>query len=273
MQLALFEDVRIKRLGQTEIAYRQPNSILNRGVGSLIGVDFTLNPYVGCQFGCSYCYAAFFQPDAAKIAEWGQWVVAKENAGALVRRASDRLAGRRVVIGSATDPYQPLERKLGLTRSVMEALAQMKPTPIVTIFTRSPLVVADIEVLRRLSQARVQMTVTTDSEAVRKAFEPGCPSIGRRIDAIRRLASSGIRVTASVAPILPIRDPARFVDTLADAGVGRIWSSPFHDSEKPFAAGTRRAAREVAGEMGWTRERAERAAAEIQNEAVRRGVA
>ncbi|HRK21323.1 MAG TPA: radical SAM protein [Fimbriimonadaceae bacterium] len=273
MQPALFEDDRIRQLGQATIGYRRSASILNRGVGNLKGVDFTLNPYVGCQFGCSYCYAAFFQPDPERVASWGQWVEAKENAATLVRRAGDRLAGKRIVIGSATDPYQPLEAKFRLTRSVLEELLNLRPTPDVVLFTRSPLVVADVDVLSRFPNARVQMTVTTDDDAVRKAFEPGCPSIGRRVEAIVKLAEAGIRVTASVAPILPIRDVATFVRTLATAGAKRTWASPFHDSDRPFAAGTGKAAREIALEMGWTKERAEAAAVEVRREASLIGLA
>lgn len=272
MQLALFDEERIQQLGRASVVYRRSGSILNRGVGSLKGVDFTLNPYAGCQFGCSYCYAAFFQPDPERVATWGSWVEAKENAATLVRRAGNRLAGKRIVIGSATDPYQPLEGKLRLTRSVLVELAQLRPLPTVVLFTRSPLVAADVDVLRNFTDARIQMTVTTDDDAVRKAFEPGCPSIGRRIEAIARVAKAGIRTAASVAPILPVCRPKVFVGRLAEAGVKRIWASPFHDSDRPFAAGTRRAAREIANEMGWTVERARAASAEIRDEAFRLGL-
>lgn len=273
MQPLLFQEDRIRQLGTAQISFRRSTSILNRGTGSLKGVDFTLNPYVGCQFGCSYCYAAFFQPDPDKVATWGRWVEAKENAPHLVRQAGAKLAGKKIVIGSATDPYQPLEKKIRLTRAILEELAKLLPAPTVVLFTRSPLVVADMDVLRRLPDARVQMSVTTDCDIVRKAFEPGCPSIERRIEAIAKLAAAGIWTTASVAPILPIRDPSIFVGRLAEAGVKRIWASPFHDSDRPFAAGTGKAARDIAKEMDWTKESAESAAEEIRREADRIGLA
>ena len=78
--------------------------------------DFTLNPYSGCSFGCTYCYAAFFSRDAEKRDAWGYWVNVKENAEALLKKRRRSLDGKRIYMSSVTDPYQPIERELKLTR-------------------------------------------------------------------------------------------------------------------------------------------------------------
>ena len=117
-----------RSVGQALVTKRRVSQILTKATGMLKSLDFTLNPYVGCSFACSYCYAAFFQPDEVKVRDWGYWVEVKENALELLRRES-RLAGSHVMVGSVTDPYQPLERTTGLTRSLLEHMASVRPQP------------------------------------------------------------------------------------------------------------------------------------------------
>jgi len=219
----------------------------------LKSLDFTLNPYVGCSFACSYCYAAFFQPDEVKVRDWGYWVEVKENALELLRRES-RLAGSHVMVGSVTDPYQPLERTTGLTRSLMEYMASVRPQPRIRIQTRSPIVVRDIDVLLRFEKLTVGMSVTTDDDATRKRYEPSCASIEQRLKAVRALADAGVRVTLSLAPLLPITDIARLAEMIRESGAERFWTGYFHPGTRKFAAGTRENALVLAKEDGWNLE-------------------
>ena len=90
--------------------------------------DYTLNPYSGCSFGCTYCYAAFFSRDTEKRDNWGYWVNVKENAVELLqkrlKRTPDALDGKLIYMSSVTDPYQPVERELKLTRRILEVMAE-----------------------------------------------------------------------------------------------------------------------------------------------------
>jgi DNA repair photolyase len=165
---------------------------------------YTVNPYRGCQFGCLYCYASkFVHDDAGKRRDWGHWVEVKANAVDALAREAHKVFGASVFLGSATDPYQPAERRTGMTRALLEVLLAAYPERL-HIQTRSPHVVRDIDLLKRFGDTlTVGISIPTDSEVVRRAFEPRAPAIARRIDAGRRLREAGIRVTATVAPLLP----------------------------------------------------------------------
>src|SRR5262245_50010995 len=106
-----------ERVGVTRVAARRVRHMLTKATGLVSRFDFTLNPYVGCSFGCAYCYAAFFQPDDEKAKDWGNWVAVKENALEVLRQEY-KLPGAHVLVGSVTDPYQPVERQTRLTRSL-----------------------------------------------------------------------------------------------------------------------------------------------------------
>jgi DNA repair photolyase len=120
------------------ISYSPSRSILSRATGYISAFDYTLNPYKGCQFGCGYCYAAFFADSLARKETWGQWLVVKENAVELLRRRGGRIAGKSIYMSSVTDPYQPVERRLRLTRELLEVMLPHQPR--LVIQTRGPLV-------------------------------------------------------------------------------------------------------------------------------------
>ena len=198
-----------------------------------IPYDYTINPYRGCLFGCSYCYASKFVHDASKKAAWGQWVEIKENAVDSLQRESQKVYGKTVFFSSATDPYQPIERKLELTRALLQVLLMAFPARL-HIQTRSPLVVRDIDLFRKFGDSLdVGISVPTDSEVVRKAFEPRAPSIPRRLEAASQLKKAGIRTTASVAPLLPCT-PERLARLLAPC-VYSAWVDTMNFYEKESA--------------------------------------
>jgi DNA repair photolyase len=186
--------------------------------GNPMGYDFSLNPYVGCAFGCSYCYVRRMQhgDDAEEKSDtWGDWVKIKANALSLLQRSWRRLYGKKILIGSATDPYQPIERKTGLTRALLESLVMAYPARI-HILTRSPVVTRDIDVFARFGDALgVGVSIPTDDDAVRKVFEPSAPSIPQRLAALEELHRAGVRTTVNIAPILPC-NPARLGELIRD---------------------------------------------------------
>lgn len=166
--------------------------------------DWTLNPYGGCAFACSYCYVPALR---ARLGvelpqEWGSYVEVKGNAVELLRSQMRRVKpDDRIAIGTATDPYQPVEQQFRITRSILEQLCFYENS--VGLVTRSPLIIRDKDVLRRLVNVTVSMSIPTVDEAVRRAFEPSAPAIEGRLEAVKRLKEAGLEVGVMWAPILP----------------------------------------------------------------------
>lgn len=226
--------------------------ILTAGAGFLSSYDFSLNPYVGCAFGCSYCYAAFFAP-FDKQPTWGDWVRVKRNAALKLSRMRRSLNGKTIYMSSATDPYQPIEQRLELTRSLLPMLVE-KGAHLV-IQTRSPLVTRDVDLLKAFDRVCVNVSITTDSEAVRRAFEPRNPLIPDRLKAACEIAEAGIPVTITMTPLLPVEDPSRFAEQVAATGAHRFVVDQFVETSGHFRAGTGEAAVCLAGRSSWDAER------------------
>jgi len=233
---------------QKDIRYfgTDPRSLLNSPATT--GMSFwSINPYVGCAFGCAYCYARYAhryvaerlaasdatadgaQDELADLPPWLAFerrIFVKREAGAILRRELRRPARFRalqreaVVIGTATDPYQPAERRFRITRSVLETLAEQRGLS-VTIITKSPLVTRDVDVLLRIA-ARSKLSVhvsliTTDRDLARR-LEPRAPTPEARLRAIARLRAHGIEVGVNVMPVLPgITDAPQLLDSLVRA--------------------------------------------------------
>ena len=276
------------RIGRASVSYAPARDILTRATGFVEEYDFTLNPYSGCSFGCSYCYAAFFGPTEEERDSWGEWVRVKENA---VELLINKLDGRRkdgrggwesngrslIYMSSVTDPYQPIERRLGLTRALLEVLAdaddgrfgRMAPLfdmggddrrrqPRLVVQTRSPDVTRDVDLFRRIiengGRVQVNMTVTTDDEDVRRAFEPSCPSNATRLEAVADVRAAGVPACVTMTPLLLVSDPGAFVESLLDTGVRRFIVQPFHFARGNFVAGTRQGALEImSAKLGFSR--------------------
>lgn len=211
--------------------------------------DYTLNPYIGCSFGCSYCFAASFVADEEKKAAWGTWVHVKQ--GALHELVRADLKDKTIFMSSSTDPYQPLELQTELTRSIVEFLSEPFRQPRLTVQTRSPIVARDVDLLRRYKKARINMSITTDSEEIRKKFEPKCASIDRRFEALEKAVEAGIPIAVCVSPILPIGDPQAFAKRIAALKPSAVPIGRFHSSDRPFSSTTREEARVIAKEMNW----------------------
>ena len=238
------------RLGHADYTYRDASGILTRASGFMEGYDYTLNPYSGCAFGCSYCYAAFFNRNKQLIDDWGKWVTVKQNALALLRKKRPTsVIDKLIYCSSVTDPYQPIEKKLELTRDLLKELVQYQPRLVVQ--TRAPLVTRDIDVLQRFAKVQVNMTVTTDDEDVRKAFEGLCPGNKARLKAIAEVQAAGILSVITMTPLLPVRDPYALAQQLLDTGVQQFIVQPFHATRGQFVAGTRDEAIRISEQLGW----------------------
>lgn len=214
------------------------------------GFDWTCNPYVGCSFGCTYCYAMFLPQNRRPREDWGKWFQAKANAVAVARKQARKVAGQAVYLSSVTDPYLPAERSLQLTRGILEALVPHQPRLLMQ--TRGPLVVRDIEVLRQFRAVRVNMSIPTDSETVRQVFEPKAPPLEKRWGAIREVKAAGLPVGICVTPMLPLDDPSAFLNRLAAFQPDVLVIQDFHDSGGGFGADTGERARQLLAQQGWT---------------------
>jgi DNA repair photolyase len=214
------------------------------------GFEWTCNPYLGCSFGCTYCYAMFLPQNRRPREDWGKWFQAKINAVELARKQARKLAGQAVYISSVTDPYLPAERTLELTRGILLALVPHQPR--VLIQTRGPLVVRDIDILNRFHALRVNMSIPTDSETVRKAFEPKAPPLDRRWEAIAKVKAAGLPVGICITPMLPLENREAFIERVAAFQPDVLVAQDFHDSQGAFGADTGAAARQILSHGQWT---------------------
>jgi len=199
-------------------------SILTRsGISS---VDYALNPYVGCQHACVYCYAVFMKRFTGHREEWGQFVDVRVNAGEVLARQLKRAQPGNVSLCTVTDAYQPLERQYGLARACLQALAPHPEFP-TTVLTKSALVLRDLDVLREMKGVEVAFTITTLDDTVRRVLEPAASPVQQRIQALARLHEAGIPTWAFFGPALPVfSDTEEAVDaffaTMAEVGVGHV---------------------------------------------------
>lgn len=182
---------------------------LNRCDSQRVPFDWSINPYRGCEFGCKYCYARFTHeflerrsPDAFETEiyakEWNERAFRHELAG--VKR------GQVIGIGTATDPYQPAERKYGLTRQLLDAMRYLHGVSIF-VTTKSDFVSRDADVLKALAvhnQVHVTVTITTMDRRLARLTEPFAPRPDLRIRAVAELAAAGIPVGVIANPVLPL---------------------------------------------------------------------
>lgn len=229
------------------------------------GFAFTCNPYLGCIFGCAYCYAMHLPQNERPKEEWGRWFAAKSNAVELARRHGKKVAGQALYMSSVTDPYQPIERSLFLTRGILEALVAHQPR--LVLQTRGPLVVRDIDVLKKFRSLRVNFSIPTDSERVRHEFEPKAPPLEKRWQAIAELRDAGIPIGLCVTPTLPIENLEQFASRLIEAQADVLVLQNFHNSGGGFGADTSSKAVELARNLGWNVDRYREFLAVVQSRA------
>ena len=163
--------------------------------------DYTINPYIGCEHACIYCYARFMKRFTGHKENWGQFLDIKVNAPLLLSRETKNKAAGRVWVSGVCDPYQPCEKEYELTKRCLEIL--LKHNWPVTLQTKSPLVYRDASLLRKFSNIQVGLSLATADEKLGQIFEPNAPSIKDRIETLEKLHSAGIETFAMIAPLLP----------------------------------------------------------------------
>jgi len=227
--------------------------LLTPASGYLQGYTHTLNPYVGCAYGCSYCYVRRLPVALFRSEPWGEWVERKQADAAGFERELRRAKAKgpvTVFFSSATDPYQPLEASAFVSRRLLEAMAA-EPPDFVLVQTRSPLVVRDADLLLRLKgRLRVSMTIESDRDDVRRALTPYAPPIAARFAALRKLREAGVDVQAAVSPVLP-HTPG-FARRLAEAAPRVVVDDFFRGDGSGGRRSERLGMREKYARLGWS---------------------
>lgn len=252
-----------EKFGEINIYAQNAKSLLNKATGFIAAYDFTLNPYKGCQYGCSYCYAAAFSPNPEMRQSWGKWVIVKDNSVAILEKELEAWYRKNpnkppsIYMSSVTNPYQPIESKYELTRRLLEVMLEYCPT--LVIQTRSPMITRDIDILQRFKRLRINMSIPTGSESVRKDFEPRSPSIQARLNAVLKIHQNinplkGFvpKLSVTITPLLPTLpvDEDNFIAKLNI--VDRVVIQDFHPSNsRSLVASTRLEAEEIKRKYAW----------------------
>lgn len=211
---------------KTEIAVERARTIITRNDSPDISFDRSINPYRGCEHGCVYCFA---RPSHAYLGlspglDFESKLTAKPDAAALLEKelSAASYQPRTIAIGTNTDAYQPIERKLRIMRGVLEVLSRFNHP--VGIVTKSALVQRDIDILAPMAAkglAKVALSVTTLDPKTARGMEPRAAAPAKRIETIRKLSEAGIPVTVLVAPIIPAineHEIERILEVAREAG-------------------------------------------------------
>jgi DNA repair photolyase len=212
-------------------------SLLNRVVSRrYLHFTWAINPYRGCEFACKYCYARYTHEfmELRDGIEFEQKIFVKQHAAELLRQELKKVKpGEEIAIGTATDPYQPAERRFEVTRAILEELSHHCGLEI-GIVTKSNLITRDVEILRRVAeynQLFVNLTVTTVNTELARKLEPRAPRPDLRLETVRQLNLAGVDAGVICAPVLPEitdapRDLEAVVKAASEAGAKYIFANP-----------------------------------------------
>ena len=179
--------------------------------------DFSVNPYVGCEHACKYCYASFMKRFTGHTEPWGEFVDVK--VWPPIKNPA-KYAGKEAFFGSVTDCYQPCEERFGRTRALLEELAGSGIS--ISIATKSDLVLRDLDLIRTFPNARVSWSINTLDDGFREQMDNGA-SIERRLDAMRQFYEAGVQTTCFISPIFPgITDPVAIIER-AKESCNLVW--------------------------------------------------
>jgi DNA repair photolyase len=187
---------------------------IGRVSGRRMPFDWTVNPYRGCEFGCTYCYARYTHEfmELHDPRQVEQWIYAKDFRPEVFRAELRRIPkGESICVGTATDPYQPAERRFRITERMLEILAGERGRTL-SLTTKSDLVARDAGLLARVSESNnlhVHVTVTTTDVRLARLLEPYAPRPDLRFTAMRTLADAGVRVVAMACPVMPLLNDSR----------------------------------------------------------------
>ena len=198
-------------------------ALLNRCTSSRVPFTWTINPYRGCEFACKYCYARYTHEfmEMRDGVDFERKIYVKQKTAWLLRQELKKVKrGEEIAIGTATDPYQPAEKRFEVTRGILEELAQHHGLQI-GIVSKSDLMVRDTDLLRKISENNslyVNITITTLDTQLARILEPRAPRPDLRLRALRSLREAGIRAGVICAPVLPgITDSPARLDALVKA--------------------------------------------------------
>ena len=212
-------------------------SLLNRcNSRRAMPFTWTINPYRGCEFGCRYCYARYTHEfmEMRDGMEFEQKIYVKQHAADLLRHELRRVKpGESIALGTATDPYQPAERRYEVTRGILEEFSRHRSFEL-GIVTKSNLVVRDTDLLREVAQSNrlsVHITVTTLDTDLARILEPRAPRPDLRMEAVRALSKAGLRVGISCSPVVPgitdaPKDLESVIQAAAEAGADYVFANP-----------------------------------------------
>jgi DNA repair photolyase len=198
-------------------------SLLNRCTGVRMPFTWTINPYRGCEFACKYCYARYTHEfmELRDGVDFEQKIFVKQHAADLLRQELHHVKpGEEIAIGTATDPYQPAERRFEVTRAILEELARHRGLEI-GIVTKSNLVLRDTDILQQITKNNrlfVNITITTLKADLARILEPRAPRPDLRLEAMQKLNQAGVAAGVICAPVLPgITDSPRDLEALVRA--------------------------------------------------------
>ncbi len=211
-------------------------SLLNRCTAARMPFTWTVNPYRGCEFACKYCYARYTHEfmEIRDNVDFERKIFVKQQAAHLLRRDLKKVrSGEEIAIGTATDPYQPAEKRYEVTRAILEELSIHRGLEI-GIITKSQLILRDIDLLRKIAEQNrltANLTITTLNTELARILEPRAPRPDLRLQAVRELNKAGIRTEVSCAPVIPgLTDSVRDLDALVAAarehGAAFIFANP-----------------------------------------------
>ena len=212
-------------------------SLLNRCVSKrALPFTWTINPYRGCEFGCRYCYARYTHEfmEMRDGMEFEQKIYVKQHAADLLRQELRRVKpGESIALGTATDPYQPAERRFEVTRGILEQFARHHGFEL-GIVTKSNMVTRDLGLLKEVAKSNrlsIHITITTLDVDLARILEPRAPRPDLRLDAAHTLAQAGLRVGISCSPVVPgITDSPADLESLiraaSDAGAHYVFANP-----------------------------------------------
>ena len=215
----------------------EAKSILNRCSNTQMPFYWTINPYRGCELACKYCYARYTHEYMGMEdgEEFERKIYNKKDASRVLEEelSAAKLRDRPIAIGTATDPYQPAERRFFTTRSLLEVLAR-RPGVSLSITTKSDLVVRDVDLLKQIQKVgsvHVNISITTVKARLARQLEPKAPTPKRRLAAVRSLAEQGIPVGVFIMPVIPLlTDDAAGLNEIAkeakEAGAAYLAARP-----------------------------------------------
>jgi len=221
---------------QVDYISLENRSLLTRCTSPRVPFSWQINPYRGCEFACKYCYARYTHEfmEMRDSLDFERKIYVKKHTAWLLRQELRQVRpGQSIAIGTATDPYQPAERKFGITRAVMEEFARHEGLSL-GLVTKSDLIVRDLDLLQQISARNrfsIHMTITTTKTDLARILEPRAPRPDLRFKAVKKLVAAGISTSVNCAPVLPgitdsLKDLESVVHAAAAAGAKSVAAIP-----------------------------------------------